>query len=407
MKFTKASIAALTMPEGKSEHFVWDDDCPGFGLRMRSTGSKSWFVQYRFAGRQRRESFGDIRKLGLEDARKTARQRYAKLQLGTDPAAEREQVKAQAALSLKVVAGRYLDFKRDKVRQSSLKALDHQLNRQWKPLHNRSLRAIERADVAARLQELIETFGPMSAKNARDTLSALYVWSIKEGLCESNPVLATNNPGEGKLSRDRVLSDSEIAAIWNACEDDSCGRGIKMLLLTGARRNEIGKLEWKEINFDTGVLTIPGERTKNSCALMLPLPKIAIELLRSQPRKHEDYVFVGAHGKCFASWNHEIEKLNARIAKAKGKPLPHWQVHDLRRTMRTNLGKLRVPPHIAELCINHVKVKGGVQAVYDRYTYQPEIGQALARWAEHLLAIVEGRDSKVVPMPTTRRLKRN
>ena len=79
-----------------------------------------------------------------------------------------------------------------------------------------------------------------------------------------------------------------------------------------------------------------------------------------------------------------------------GKALPHWTLHDLRRSMRSGLGRLGVPPHIAELAINHVK--GGVEAIYDRYRYQHEIGAALARWAEHVLAVVEGRESKVVTL---------
>ena len=81
---------------------------------------------------------------------------------------------------------------------------------------------------------------------------------------------------------------------------------------------------------------------------------------------------------------------------ATGKPLAPWTLHDLRRTMRTGLGKLGVPPHVAELAINHVK--GGVEAIYDRYRYQREIAAALAQWAEHVLALVEGRASNVVAL---------
>jgi hypothetical protein len=89
-------------------------------------------------------------------------------------------------------------------------------------------------------------------------------------------------------------------------------------------------------------------------------------------------------------------KLNARIVEAEGKPLTAWRLHDLRRTMRTNLGKLGVQPHVAELAINHVK--GGVEAIYDRHRYQREIGAALALWSEFVLALVKGRENKVVTL---------
>jgi hypothetical protein len=89
-------------------------------------------------------------------------------------------------------------------------------------------------------------------------------------------------------------------------------------------------------------------------------------------------------------------KLNARIVAAEGKPLPPWRLHDLRRTMRTNLGKLGVQPHIAELAINHAR--GNIEAIYDRHRYQREIAVALARWAAYVLALVEGRESVVVAL---------
>jgi hypothetical protein len=89
-------------------------------------------------------------------------------------------------------------------------------------------------------------------------------------------------------------------------------------------------------------------------------------------------------------------KLNARIVEAEGKPLARWTLHDLRRTMRTNLSVLGVRPDIAELAINHVK--GGIEATYDRHRYQREIKAALALWADYLLALAEGRETNVVTL---------
>jgi integrase len=400
MEFTKETAADLSLPKGKSEHFEWDASLPGFGIRIRATGKKTWVVQYRFNGDQRRESLGDVRKINLEDARKIARQRFAQVELGIDPDAVRAEARAGAVasrLTLAVGIERYLDAKRDVLRPSTYQAAKRYFTVHWKPLRDRPLDSIKRADVAARLPEIVKAHGRTSAKCARGYLRALFAWLMREGLCESNPVIATNDPGEGIQPRERVLSDDEIRAIWKACKDDDFGRIVRLLLLSGCRREEIAGLLWSEINLDTGVMTIAGSRTKNHKTLELTLPALAIDILRSAPRRAgRDYVF-GFNGRGgFSGFSYSSMALNSRIVEAKGKPLAPWVLHDLRRSMRTGLGKLGVAPHISELCIGHVK--GGVEAIYDRHRYQREIKAALAVWGDHVAAVVNDRESNVTPL---------
>jgi len=399
MKLTKDAVTALSLPPGKTDHFEWDEALPGFAVRLRGK-TKTWVVQFRVGAQQRRESLGDVRKVTLEDARKIARQRFAQVELGVDPAAERARAHA-ATLTLAVVSNRYLEARKDVMRPNTYKAAERYFRVHWKPLHPRPIEGaakIGRADVAARLQELIKQHGRTSAARARDYLSALYSWSMKEGLCEANPVLATNDPTTGRLPRDRVLSDNEIRIIWNACQDDNFGRIVKLLLLTGCRREEIGALKRdSEINFDTSVLTIPGSRTKNHRTLELTLPQVAIDLLRSAPRLDgQQYVFATRGRGPFSGWSVAKLQLDSRIILATGQRLPRWTLHDLRRTMRSGLGRLGVPPHVAELAINHVR--GGVQAIYDRYTYQAEIARALALWADRVRTLVAGGEHKIVSL---------
>jgi integrase len=398
MRLSDIDMTKLPLPPGKTDHIIWDDDMPSFGVRLRPT-KRVFVVQYRVGHQQRRESLGDVRKISIGEARKIARQRFAQVELGIDPAAQRAQARAQAAatkLTLATVTPRYLDAKFDVLRASTYKAAERYLTQCWKPLHDRPIEAIKRADVAARLQELTKAHGRTSAARARDTLSALFGWAMREGLCEANPVIATNDPTEGIQPRDRVLGDTEIGVIWNACQDDDFGRIVRLLLLTGCRRDEIGGLKWAEVDLDTGVMTIPGTRTKNGRMLELALPAVAIEILQSAPQRHgRDYVF-GSRGMAFSAWSASKLRLDAKIAIATGRALAPWRLHDLRRTMRTGLGKLGIAPHVAELAINHVK--GGVEAIYDRHRYQPEIKTALAMWAEHVLAVVEGRSTKVTSM---------
>jgi integrase len=399
MKLTKDSVTALALPAGKSEQFFWDDDLPGFGVRLRG-GTKVWVVQYRAGGHQRRESLGDVRKVNLEDARKIARQRFAQVELGVDPAAERARARAEATatkLTLQSVSERYLAAKEDRLRSSTFKASKKYFAVHWKPLHGQPLDSIKRADVAARLQEIIKTHGRTSAARARGNLSALYSWAMREGLCETNPVTATNDPIEGIMPRERVLADDEFRMIWKACEeDDDFSRIVKLLLLTGCRREEIGGLKRSEVNFDTGVMTIPGTRTKNRRTLDLPLPEIALEILRSTPAHEGRDYFFGRFGGSFSGWSAGKLRIDAQVVLTSGKTIPAWTLHDLRRTCRTGMGKLGVPPHIAELVINHVK--GGVEAIYDRHRYQREIAAALALWGDHVRSIVDGEAPKVVSL---------
>jgi integrase len=358
---------------------------PGFGVRLRG-GAKTWLLQYRIGRQQRRESLGDTRKVSIEDARRIARARFAQVELGIDPAAERAKIRAAATmarLSLGSVADRYLDVKRDVLRPHSHRTTARYFGTHWLPLRDRPIDTISRADVAARLQEILKAHGRVAAARARAHLSALFNWAMREGLCESNPVAITNDPGAGLRPRERVLTDQELKVIWAACDDDDFGRIVKLLILTGARRQEIGSLKWDEINFNTGVMMIPCERTKNGRALELALPAVALDILQSASRRR-DFVFA-TRGAGFTSWSTSMAALRRRL----NVPLAPWSLHDLRRTMRTGLGRLGVRPDVAEMAINHVRQ--GMIAVYDRHRYQPEIADALARWAEHVTAAVEGR----------------
>lgn len=148
-------------------------------------------------------------------------------------------------------------------------------------------------------------------------------------------------------------------------------------------------MRWSELSPD-GVLTIPGERTKSGRALTLSLPDAALALL-PPGREGREYVF-GPRGGPMRGWSDGKLRLDARIAMTSGRAID-WRLHDLRRTMRSGLGRLSVPPHIAELAIGHTKP--GLQSIYDHHDYRAEIGNALGHWAEHVTALVEERPAKV------------
>jgi integrase len=390
MKLTTTAVTALKMPAGKSDHIAWDDELPGFGVRLRND-HKSFVCQYRIGTQQRRENLGDVRKVKLEDARKIARQRFASVELGADPKPRTDG--AVASLTLARVTDRYLAARQHAVRPNTHRAAADYLKVKWAPLHKRPISNITRAEIASRLQEIVVAHGRVSAARARAYLSALYGWAMREGLYDSNPVAGSNNPGAGLPSRDRVLSGDELKVIWDACADDDPGRIIRLLILTACRRDEISRLSWREVNFEHGTITISAERSKNHRAHTLRLPPAALEILRAIPRRRDsDAVFGGKDG--FTGWSHATKVLRMRMAQ----PVT-FVLHDLRRSAATHMADLGVQPHVIEAVLNHSSgSKSGVAGIYNRSQYARETATALAMWADHVLALVEGRDSKVIAL---------
>ncbi|WP_407160155.1 tyrosine-type recombinase/integrase [Bradyrhizobium sp. STM 3557] len=390
-RWTDASVRRLQLPAGKNDFIHWDPDLPGFGVRIRAA-KPVYVVQYRFQKATQRESLGDIRKLTLEEARKIARQFFAKLELGLDPREEKRKSAeaAEAAKNtFKVVSELYLKAKEAKMRPSTYKAAKAYFEQKWAPLHRKPIATIDRKMVAEQLRRIVDEHGPTSAARARSNLSALFVWVMKEGLAEANPVLGTNNPIEGKQPRDRVLTDDEVRIVWRHCQEDDFGRIVRLLLLTACRRDEIGWLRWEEVDLQGGRLSLPADRTKPGRALELPLTPAAKAILEAaQRRLKREYVF-GSKGGGFGAWSWCKLAFDSRITEAEGKPLPHWTLHDLRRTVRTRMAKLGVKPHIAELVLNHIAHRTGVVGVYDHHDYLQEIADALMKWEAHLLAIVQ------------------
>ena len=401
MKLTKGEVDKLTLPTGKSDHFVWDDAMPGFGVRLRNQ-NKTYVIQYRVGRQQRREAIGHTGKVALEAARTIARKRFAAIELGDDPGAERRAEREAASavvLTLGDVAGRYLDAKRDVLRSSTYKSTERNLNVHFGPLNGRPIAEIKRQEIAARLQEIVKQFGRTAAARSRSTLSSLFVWSMREGLTEANPVVGTNDPLAGvDNSRDRVLSDAELLKVWNACRDDHFGRIIKLLVLTGCRRDEIGGLRWSEIDLDAGTLTIAGERSKNGKAHRLTLPPMALDILRAIPR-HEgrDYVF-GQRGDGFQRWGAYTAALRDRLGD-----MPPWTLHDLRRSTATGMAEIGIEPHIIEAVLNHISGhKGGVAGIYNRARYAEQMRIALQRWADHVVGLRESKSGKANVVPIRR-----
>jgi integrase len=196
--------------------------------------------------------------------------------------------------------------------------------------------------------------------------------------------------------------DSELWLVWNAAGDDHFGAIVRLLILTAQRADEIASLHWSEISDDA--ILLPSERTKNHRQHLVPLAEPALDILRAQPRRANDdgvlrdLVFgIGQRG--FSGWSRCKERLDERIARENGKPLPGWRVHDLRRSVATGMAALEIQPHIIESVLNHITgSRSAISRVYNRSTYEPEKRRALELWADHVTAVVEGQPSNIVTL---------
>ena len=395
MKLTKANIARITFPAGKAEHIVYDDDLAGFGLRLHPSGRRTWFVQYRLGQKQRRLKLGTVEQLDPEKARTHAKAALAKVSLGADPATETEVAKVQATITLKRTAEDYLTrYASNRLKPGSLAEVQRHLRQHWRPLGERPLASIKRAHVAARLAEIARDNGPFAANRARAALSALFTWSIGEGFADDNPVAGTHRPTE-EMTRDRVLSDAEVALVWSQSGAGDYGAIVRLLLLTACRREEAAAMAWSELQGD--LWSIPGERTKNGLPLDLALPPLALDVLRGVPaREGRDLVF-GSRAGPFSGWSKAKVELDARMLEAmkaergsKAKLEP-WRLHDLRRTAATRMADLGVQPHVVEAVLNHISgSKAGVAGVYNRAAYREEKRAALVLWAGRVADLTKG-----------------
>ena len=410
MKLSASVVARLALPPGISDKIFFDDELPGFGLRLRRSGDRSWWVQYAVAKRTRKLRLGSVAELDISKARSTAKTVLARVRLGGDPAHEKRAGRLQAGETVGALLPAFLERQHARLKPRSYEETDRHLSRHCKPLHPLAVAALDRRVIAARLAKVAKASGPVAANRARSSLSAFLNWCAREGYIDSNPAAYTNKAAENG-GRDRLLTDAELVAIWRGLGGDQYGTIMKLLILTGARRHEIGSLQWSEVDLDDDTVTLSAARTKNRREHVIPLSTSARALLAAQPHRAEGdgspREFIFGHGACgFSDWSGSKADLDARIAAAnKGEPLPHWVPHDFRRAISTTLHeRLGVPPHVVETILAHVGGhKSGVAGVYNLASYLDERRRALQRWADHIEQLLGRKKStKVVKLRSRR-----
>jgi integrase len=398
MRFDAKTVAGLTLPVGKDDHFFWDSDLAGFGLRLRTSGRKVWLAQYRppNSRRTRRVTLGNAETLTPAQAREAARKVLAAVALGQDPQGERQAQRQREARTFRSAVEAYLAAKRDGLRPASYRIAKLYLldGDYFRPLHKTGVNDITHPDIAARLSAITRKRSTHTAAAARRAISAAFRWFMEEGWLRQNPVIGTRKPADPK-PREHGLTDSELTKVWNACGDDDFGRILKLCILLGSRRAEIGGMRWSELDLDAGAWVLPKERAKNHREHRITLPPAALAIIKSVPRTNRDHLFGDRAGSGFTSWAYGKADLDRRlVGKVKA-----FNIHDLRRSTATKMADIGIEPHHIEAVLNHYSGhRAGPAGIYNRSHYDRQIRDALLRWSEHLAALIEGRASKVVPL---------
>jgi integrase len=404
MNLTTTTVRALAIPPGKTEAIFFDATVPGFGIRIREGGSRNFVFQYAIGTKHRRLTLGKFPALSVADARRTASTLYAKVKLGEDPAGEKADKQARAGETFGAVLKTYLAQRQETARrQTTYSEIERHLARNLLPLHSLHIAKVDLRAVSVELDRVTREHGAVQSNRTRASLSKFFNWCAGRGIVAANPAAFANRNEEHP--RERVLTAAELKAIWQASPDNDYGAIIKILALTGCRAREVSGLRWSEVDLDGRLWTLPGERTKNHRSHLIPLAEPAYTIITQRPRRimangqPRDLIFGAGEGP-FSGWSNSKEALDKRILEMTGHSLASWVVHDLRRAFSTMLhDDLGIPPHVVERLLNHISGhQGGVAGRYNKAEYLNEKKQALARWGEHLLALVERYDGSIVPL---------
>lgn len=406
MRFTPASIRELRLPEGVADKIFFDDEVPGFGVRLRAGGSKTFVAQYNVGKQTKKMPLGKIGAIDLGQARALAKDTLAKARLGGDPVGaklEQRQKLEDVVTFGSVKLQEFLAHQQRKQKpRSHVETLRH-LTKHAKPLHALDVAKIELRHVAALLDAITEGPGPVASNRTRNSLSAYFRWLCSKGIIDKNPVAFTGEAIENG-PRERTPSIDELARIWHALpapdgRSRDYGAIVKLLMLTGARRDEIADLRWSEIDAENALITLPPHRTKQKQEHRIYLTQAMLDILTVLPHRatnHDgtarDFVFGTGknpqHGfQGFGGTQNPKQEVNARL-QAKGTPVEDWDYHDFRRSMTTIMcERLGIEPHIADLSIGHL-VGSKVSRVYNRAQYAEPRRRAMQTWSDHLMGAV-------------------
>jgi len=401
--------AIETMRPGATRREVPDGHTRGLFYVLQPSGAASWAYRYRFAGKPKKLTIGSYPAIDIRAARELASEAAKAVARGDDPASTKKagaaSVRAMAAADrnlVEKVVERFVEkHVRPRMRPASQREVERLLRVEIIPkLGKRPFADVTRGDVRRMVEDIADRPAPIVANRTLSLFRLLCNWARAQEIIQSSPVEGLKPPAPER-SRDRILTDDEIQAFWRACEEIRWPFGplAQLLLLTGARRDEVGGMKWSEIDLPSATWRLTGERVKNAREHNIPLSPQAVRILESLPRigDAKGFIFstngetpVSGFSKAKTRLDEEMAKAT-REANSAADEIPHWTFHDLRRTCASGMASLRIAPHVIEAVLNHASgaIKG-VAAVYNRYRYDDEKRAALEAWGRYVETLMGG-----------------
>ena len=372
----------------------FDSKTPGLNLRVTAKGIRSWFIVFTSPkdGKRARATIGRYPQTSLARARSKVLEARNYIEEGRDP---RDAFAAEVgSMTVGMLIGSYL-AKHVRPNLRSAAAIERRFAKNVAPIiGNISVADLHKREINRVVDPILERGSPVEAARCFEDLRALFRWGVARGDLDHSPMEGMRKPGEAK-PRDRVLSDSEIATLWNGLREAlprsrACQCIIRLCLLTSQRVGEVSGMARGELDLDNRLWLIPGARTKNKHKHTVPLAPPALAIINEAiaDAGEGEFLFPDAEGAGPLP-AHAVAKT---ITKAQDRfGLDHWTAHDLRRTVISNMAKLGVAPIVLGHIINHRSVtKAGVTlAHYVQYDYAKEKREALYLWADRLTTLVQ------------------
>ena len=401
---TDILIKKLAVPEKRRE--IPDGRISGLYLVVQPSGARSWALRYRAAGMPRKLTLGPYPAVDLATARKRAQEALGDVAGGKDPARDKKTARAAAraanAAPDDLVENVVDDFVRlyasRKTRdwRETERMLKKDVVTRWR---GKRLGDIERQHLAKLLDEIVGRGAPVGANRVFAQVRKMCKWAVERGIIDRNPCDGVSPPS-AEFTRERVLSDLELALVWRGAGELGFPFGpiVRLLVLTGQRRDEVGGLSWGELALDGARWTLPASRSKNRREHTIPLSPAALEILQVLPRIERSPFIFSSGPNPPSGFGKAKERLDLVLARLNGsESMTPWTLHDLRRTFATNLQRLGVRLEVTESVLNHVSgSRAGIVGVYQRHEWAAEKRQALDAWATRLDAIVSGEASSNV-----------
>jgi integrase len=393
-KITKRIVDALT-PGSR----IADSEIRGFVARRLPSGVVSYGFRYRANGKQRWFALGLHGRITPDEARGLAKRAAGAVAHGRDPQAERTEARIVATNTVNKVLDSYLARNVEARKLRSAGEIASIFTRLVRPrIGERSIYTLGRQDILDLLDAVADEQGPVMADKVLDYVRAAFNRAaIRDPRFNSPIVPGMRRTRPAERARSRILDDQEIRDLWRGLEDvpPVYAAFIRALLLSGQRRDEVRRATWEEAAGDAWI--IPAARYKGKRDQLVPLtPEIAAQFALASPRR-SGFIFSQNGGDCsIGSLAARKCRLDVAIAAKRGRPLAQWQLHDLRRTARTLMGRAGVSSDVAERVLGHALP--GVRKTYDRHLYAAEKREALERLAA-LIARIVHPEAAVVAFP--------